>query len=364
MNRLLIISLILLSANIIAQEKHVKIFPFKSAIIEYKYEAGLGGTHIKYIDDFGYKQADYIRKEIKIGDEVETKYETIILIGKRAYTADYQDSTIAIGANSTYSYYLNNENISSADINDALVRAEGFELVGTKEYLGKECKFWKAKKAKKLTWKGVELKLTISFMMMMVEKATSIKTDIDIPKGKFDLPDNLKYISSDVYQGYAGLELKFDEVKKAKTEDENSIKVNFSSSDLEDTSKIPFYTQEGDELIQEGDNDYNKIDYRIIKSQQWQLKSEETKLGKYSTLIFSQENGYGDGETIYGKVQINEISENEYSYRYIVFDKNEDLTGYSEDVNDALTRMFDIKISNNNLIFTPKNKTKCMVLGW
>jgi len=363
--RLLLYISVFFSANIFAQEIHVKIFPFKSAVIEYKYEAGLGGTCVKYIDDYGYKQADYIRKEINIGDEVEQKYETIILIGKRAYTADYQDSTIAIGANSTYSYYLNNENISSADINNALVRAEGFELVGTKEYLGKECNYWKTEKAKKLTWKGVDLKTTMTFMMMMVEKATSIQIDFEIPESRFELPNGLRYISSDVYQGYAGLELKFEEKTKPKT-DSNSIKVSFNSSDLEDTSKIPFYTQEGEELIQGGSNDYNKIDLRIIKSQQWQFKPNEFTLSNYSTLIFTQEDGYGDGTMIYGKVQINKLDKYGFSYRYIIFDREGLITGYSEDVNNALSNIFDITPNkrNSKLIFKPKNKTKLMVLGW
>jgi len=362
-NIILLILIQLTSLSVFAQEKHVKIFPFKSAIIEYKYEASLGGTRVKYIDDFGYKQADYIRKEIKIGDDVEQQFETIIIIGKRAYTANYQDSTIAIGANSTYSYYLNINDRTSSEINEALVRSEGFELVGTKEYLGKKCKYWKAQKAKKLTWKGVELKSTISFMMMMVEKATSIQIGVDIPESKFELPNNLKYISSDVYQGYAGLELKFKKDIKPKTES-NNIKVSFNSSDLEDTSKIPFYTQEGEELIQSGSNDYNKIDLRIIKSQQWQLKANKTELEKYSTLIFTQEDGYGDGNMVYGKVQIHKIDESGFTYRYIIFDEENNITGYSEDVNNALTRIFDITKNNSRLTFKPKNKTKLIALSW
>ncbi|MCK5814955.1 MAG: hypothetical protein KAH07_03325, partial [Flavobacteriaceae bacterium] len=253
MKLLSIIYILIFSANIFSQEKQIKIFPFKSAIIAYKYEAGLGGTHVKYIDDYGYKQADVIRKEINIGDEADKEYKTIILLGSKAYTINYKDSTVAIGVNSTYNYYLNNQNRSPSEITDALVKAEGFESKGTEDFLGKECKVWKANKAKKLTWNGVELKSTISFFMMMVEKAISIKVDVNLPKDVFDIPEGLRYISSDVYQGYAGLELKFDKKENSKNE-ENNIKVNFSSSSLEDTSKIPFYTQHGEELIQDGVN--------------------------------------------------------------------------------------------------------------
>lgn len=354
-----------LSANISAQETHVKIFPFKSAIIEYKYEAGQGGTHVKYIDDYGYKQADYIRKEFKYGDNIEKEHQTIILEGSRAYTIDYKDSTVAIGFNSTYTYYLQNSNRKPSEVTEALIRAEGFEENGTKEFLGKECKYWKAQKAKKLTWNGVDIKTTTTFMMMMVEKATSIKIDVDLPKNAFDIPQGLRYISSDVYQGYSGLELKFDEDNKPKPEDDGSIKIEFSSSSLEDTSKIPFYSQEGEEIIQSGANDYNKVDFKIIKSQLSAMKPEIVELEKYQTLVFKQTNGYGEGFNAFGKIQINKIEDGNFSYRYITFDDDEEITGYSDDDNLAFTNAFDIQINKNNskLIITPKNNTECIVLG-
>ncbi len=356
----------LLVTNMFAQETHLKIFPFKSAIIEYKYEAGLGGTHVKYIDDYGYKQKDVIRKEIKLGDDIEKKYETIILIGSKAYTINHQDTTVAIGVNSTYSYYLQNQNRKTNDVTEALIKAEGFKENGTKKFLGKECKYWKADKAKKLTWNGVELKSTISFFMMMVEKVTSIKVDVDMPKNTFDIPQELRYISSDVYQGYSGLKLKFDEDNKSKPEYNGSIKVEFSSSNLESTDNIPFYSQEGEKIIQTGVNDYNKVDFKIIKSQLSQLKSNKTDFEQSRTLIFYQKDGYGEGFNLYGKVQINKINKDGFSYRYLIFGDEEEITGYSDDDNSALTRIFDISPDKNNrkLILTPKKGTSCIVLGW
>ena len=364
MNTKLLVIYILLTANIFAQEKHVKIFPFKSAIIEYKYEAGLGGTHVKYIDDYGYKQTDIIKKEIKIGDEIEEKYETIILVGSRAYTINYEDSTVAIGRNATYSYYIN-INRTPREIQEALIKVEGFKESGTKQYLGKKCKVWKADKAKKLTWNGVELKSTISFFMMMVEKATKIEVDVDLPKNVFDIPQGLRYISSDVYQGYSGLELKFDEDVKLKYTDDGSIKIKFNSSDLESTDRIPLYSQEGEEIIQTGENDYNKVDFKIIKSQLSVMNHKTVELQKYQTIAFIQKDGYGKGYNVYGKVQINKIEDGHFSYRYIAFGDEEEITGYSDDDSSALTKIFDIKTDKNNwkLILTPKNGTKCLVLG-
>lgn len=360
----LICILIIISANMFAQEIQVKIFPFKSAIIEYKYEAGLGGTHVKYIDDYGYKQTDVIKKEIKIGDDIEKQHETIILIGSKAYTINYQDSTVAIGRNITYSYYLQNNNRISTEVIEAIIRAEGFKENGTVKKLGKYCKVWNADKSKKLTWNGVELESTISFFIMMVEKATKIEVDIDLPKNIFEIPTGLRYTSSDVYQGYSGLELKFDEDNKSKTADDKSIVVEFNSSDLEKSDNIPFYSQEGEKIIQTGVNDYNKVDFKIIKSQINVMEYKTVDLLKSQTLVFKQENGYGKGFNIYGKVQINRIENGHFRYRYIAFGDEKEITGYSDDDNSALAKVFDIKTDKNNwkLILTPKDGTKCIVL--
>ncbi len=368
MRELLITFIFFSWANSFAQESHAKIFPFKSAIIEYKYEAGMEGTHIKYIDDFGYKQADYMRKEIHIGADTEKQYETIILVGKRAYTIDYKTSTVAIGRNSTYSYYLNNPNILPERINEALIKAEGYTEIEKTNYLGRKCKVWKAEKAKETTWKSIPLETTYTFFMMIVEKATKIKVNVNIPSSVFEIPQGFKYISSDVYQGYAGLELSFDKRPENTNlqKDSSKIKVNFNSSSLESCNSIPFYTQEGEKVVQNGTNDYNKIDLEIIKSQTWQLDSDTTHLSRFRTLIFMKDNCYGEGVTCFGKVQINNIDDNTFSYRYMIFDKENNITGYSDNANNALNRIIKIEVNHKNKSITiiPVGDTKTKVLGW
>jgi hypothetical protein len=355
-----------LSIGVKAQEKQVKIFPFKSAIIEYKYEAGLSGTHVKYIDDYGYKQVDIIKKEINIDGEINKEFQTIILIGNKAYTINYQDTTVAVGRNSTYTYYFQHQNRNPLDVSEALIRAQGFKLNGTKIFLGKECQVWKADMANKLIWEGVELKSTINFFMMMVEKAIKIELDVEIPKSKFQIPQGFCYISSDHYQGYAGLQLEFDKSKKDIEVDGKSIKVKFSTSSLGGTSNIPFYTQKGEEVIQNGVNDFNKIDFRVIISQVNQLQSREIELVQSSTLIFYQEGSYGKDYHSYGKIQIDKIDVDSFTYRYMIFGNEGEITGYSNNTSDALVKIMEIKPDKNNwkLIISPKNKTKMMVLGW
>lgn len=361
MKNLLLFALLVLSSNLFAQEKHVKLFPFKSAIIEYKYEASMKGTHVKYIDDWGYKQADYIKSELNFGGNSDKEYETIILIGEKAYTINPQENTVAVGRNSTYSYYLLNQNRKCTDISDALLKsANGLKLTGTKEFLGKECKVWKARKATQYTWNGVMLKSEINFMTMMVEKATKIEIDVDIPENKFEIQPGYKYISSDDYQGFSGLELNFENTPTKPATNDNSIKVSFNSADLEGCDNFVYFTNSGDKIVSEGVNDYNKIDLRIIKSQQQVLSDTETTLPQSSTLIF--ETNSGD----FGKMQIEQINDDGYKIRYVVFNSDGAIIKYSNEADKLPENNFDITPNESNfkLIISPKGKAKCFVLGW
>ncbi|MCF6331716.1 MAG: hypothetical protein L3J11_00415 [Draconibacterium sp.] len=361
MKNILLLALIVLSTNIFAQEKHLKLFRFKSAIIEYKYEASFKGTHIKYIDDWGYKQADYIKRELNFGGNNDKEYETIILIGSKAYTINHQENTVAIGRNSTYNYYLLNQNRKCTDVSDALLKsANGYKLDGTKEFLGKECKVWKARKATQFTWNGIMLKSEINFMTMMIEVATKIDVDVDIQESKFEIPQGIKYISSDTYQGFSGLELNFDEVETKPETDDKSIKISFNSSDLEGCDNFVYFSENGDKIISEGVNDYNKIDYLIIKSQQEILSTSKTELPQSSTLIF--ETNSGD----FGKMQIEQINKDGYKIRYVVFNSGRTIKTHSNKGDNLLENDFTIASNESNfkLIITPKNEAKCFVLGW
>ena len=360
MNIKLLFILTFLTPALFAQTKTVKIFPFKSAIIEYKYEASVKGTHIKYIDDWGYKQADYIYKQLNFGGNEDKEFEIIILIGEKAYTINLQQKEVAVGRNLTYNYYLLNQNRKCTAISEALVKAEGFKLSGTENYLSKECKVWKGDGSKKLTWKGVPLKTETNFMTMIVEKATSIKTDVDIPDGKFDIPGDVKYISSDTYQGYSGLDLDFSNSVKTESSSNSSIKVEFNSADLESCNNFGYFKETGEKIIAEGDNDYNKIDNRLIKSQQQFMLNTTVELPRYSTAVFETNNGD------FGKIQISKIDKNGFEMRYMVFNSDGSVKIYSDGTTSLLENDFEIITGKNSskIKITPKAEAKCFVLGW
>ena len=346
----------LFAINVFSQEKQVKIFPFKSAIIEYKYEASFKGTRVKYIDDWGYKQADYIRKELNMGDAVEKDFQTIILIGEKAYTINLQENNFAVGRNSTYNYYLLNEDKKCTAISDAILQsAQGYKSAGTKKYLKKKCQVWEFDDATQYTWKGLLLFSEINFFTMMIEKATSIKVDVDIPESKFEIPQGLKFSSSDTYQGFGGLELNLDEADTKPEIDDNSITISFSSSDLDGCNNFAYLTESGEKIVTEGVNDYNKIDLRVIKSFNEKLTDCNYKISGAATLIFKTNTGD------FGKLQPEFINDNEFIIRYVIFNKNGKIKEYSFGEKEVLANDFNFKVHKDykRLIVSPKGDTKC-----
>ena len=67
------------------------------------------GTTTKYIDEYGYKQADYGESVTKVfGHKTEEK-EGTILIGPTVYTIDYKNNKINKGKNPVYETYANSK---------------------------------------------------------------------------------------------------------------------------------------------------------------------------------------------------------------------------------------------------------------
>ncbi len=197
-------------------------------------------------------------------------------------------------------------------------------------------------------------------MAMMVEKATKIEIDVDIPESKFEIPQGVEYISSDTYQGYAGLELNFDTAETKPEAEDSSITISFNSSDLDGCDNFGYVSESGEKVRSEGVNDYNKIDYKIIKSQQEILSANKTELIQSSTLIF--ETSSGD----FGKMQIEHMNKDGYKIRYAIFNIDGAIKTYSDKTDDIPGNDFDMAPDDDNykLIISPKNNAKCFVVGW
>ncbi len=202
-NITLIILTILLTISANAQKENYKVFPFKSGIIEYQKSGKTKGSTIKYIDEYGYKQADYGESVTKMfGQETKDK-EATILIGPEVFTVDYKDNKVNKGKNPVYETYANSKG-DYDELGRKSMKALGFEDTGeTETILGRKCEIWKGSLGQISIWQGLALKTKTKFLgMKMEEVATKITIDIKVPASKFEIPNGMEIQEVDMPEGF------------------------------------------------------------------------------------------------------------------------------------------------------------------
>ena len=200
-----ILVIVFLSLSAFAQKSNYKVFPFKSGIIEYQKDGKTKGNSIKYIEDYGYKQADYGESITKIfGMKTEQK-EGTILIGPMVYAIDYKNKTIAKGENPVYELYANSKG-NYIELGEQAMENLGFTNTGkTGSVLGKECEIWKGTLGEIWTWKGLALKTTTKILgIKMDETATKITIDTKVPANKFEVPKDMEIKEQQIPKGMEG----------------------------------------------------------------------------------------------------------------------------------------------------------------
>ena len=200
----IIVLVTFISIGIYAQKKaNYKVFPFKSGIIEYQKTGKTKGTTTKYIDEYGYKQADYGESVTKIFGQKTEEKEGTILIGPMLYAIDYENNTVNKGKNPVYETYASSKG-NYDELGRKSMKALGFSDTGeTETILGKKCEVWKGSLGEICVWKGLALKTKTKILgMKMEEIATKISLDVNVPKDKFEVPKNMKIQESEMPEGF------------------------------------------------------------------------------------------------------------------------------------------------------------------
>lgn len=199
----LIILTFLLSASIYAQKKsNYKVFPFKSGIIKYQKTGKTSGTTTKYIDDYGYKQADYGESITKFFGHKTKEKEGTILIGPNVFAIDYKNNTVNKSKNPVYETYANSKG-NYEELGRKSMKMLGYSDSGkTETILGKKCEIWTGSLGEICAWKGLALRSQTKILgMKMEEIATSISTDVKVPKDKFEVPKGLEIQETETPEG-------------------------------------------------------------------------------------------------------------------------------------------------------------------
>lgn len=61
-------------------------------------------------------------------------------------------------------------------------------------YDGKLCEVWEGMGTKSLVWNGIAMKTESKMLgIKIIQKAVSVKIDVDIPNNRFDIPSDVKF---------------------------------------------------------------------------------------------------------------------------------------------------------------------------
>ena len=178
------------SINSFSQEEHYKVFPFKMAIIEYQQEGNAKGTHTKYIEDYGYRQADFTETETTIFGFTNKDVSGTILIGPKVYAINYKTESASVGVNPVYESYANSDGADYDKIGRSAMANLGFSNTSnTEEIAGKKCEIWKGSLGRIWVWKNLALKSETTVLgLSIIETAVSIKMNTNIDSKIFEVP--------------------------------------------------------------------------------------------------------------------------------------------------------------------------------
>ena len=142
-----------------------------------------------YFDDYGAKQATIMEFQGKKMRAIDVKGENVMI--------DDENKT----ATTMPAMGMTNEKINFLDKSEKNIRKNKIKELGTEKVAGKECTkysvavFVMGQVLKQTVWvyKGITLKSSISTDFgEMVQEATSIVEDVEIPAETFEMPEGIK----------------------------------------------------------------------------------------------------------------------------------------------------------------------------
>lgn len=191
MKKFLII--VALCAFCIGAKAQEKLYEVKSGIVTMEMDM-MGMTIVQdiYFDDYGAKQATIVEFQGKKLRGVEVKGE-MLMIDDAENTAIKLPAMMMGGGS--------NEKINFLDKSDKNIRRNKIKELGTETYLDRECTkysvsvFMMGQVIKQTVWvyKGITLKSSINTDFgEMVQKATNLVEDIEVPAAMFEVQEGLE----------------------------------------------------------------------------------------------------------------------------------------------------------------------------
>jgi len=179
-----------------AQSKKEKLYPFKTAVIEYTYEGNTTGKQYLYIDNYGWMQSKIEQTASKaFGQKSETN-KAEITKDFDIYSWDLKTKEGVKLRNTLAQDLMNDPDFDPEEFGKKSMDMLGFEKKGTETINGKVCDVWKGLAGSSTIWMWNSLAMKSEIKMLgtkTIWTATVIKIDEGVPAGKFSIPSDVNF---------------------------------------------------------------------------------------------------------------------------------------------------------------------------
>lgn len=195
MKKLVIAIGLLAVTTLSAQTKKEKLYPFKTAVIEYTYEGNTTGTQSLYIDNYGWRQCKIEQTTSKaFGQKSETN-KAEITKDFDIYSWDLKTRQGGKMRNTLAEDLMNDPDFDPEEFGKKTMDMLGFKKTGTETINGKLCDVWKGMGGSTIwMWNSLAMKSEVKLLGTKTTWiATTVKINEGVPSGKFDLPADVKF---------------------------------------------------------------------------------------------------------------------------------------------------------------------------
>lgn len=186
---------LLAATTLSAQTKKEKLYPFKTAVIEYTYEGNSIGTQTLYIDNYGWSQCKIEQTSSKaFGQKSETN-KAEITKDFDIYSWDLKTKEGVKMRNTLAEDLMNDPDFDPEEFGKKTMDMLGFKKTGTETINGKVCDVWKGLGGSTIwMWNSLALKSEVKLLgTKTIWTATTIKINEGVPAGKFVIPGDVKF---------------------------------------------------------------------------------------------------------------------------------------------------------------------------
>jgi len=171
-----------------------KVFGIKSGVIEYVISGSQEGTKTLYFDNWGMKQAEYMRSILTVKGFTKPINKLSVIDGEYQYSINMDQNS---GTRTRNQILRTMERLSGQksfnEFGEQMLLNMGANKIGSEEFLGKNCDVYEMRSTgtKLWVWEWITLKSETNSRGLEINITATRISEGSVPKGKFEIPEKV-----------------------------------------------------------------------------------------------------------------------------------------------------------------------------